>query len=100
MAITKERHDAGRKDLYRLCVEKGEKELSSLLKTTWRIHTAADVLRQANTPRIDKVKTFLSAKCVDQFNGYWLVCAKQMLCQYNFDIQSNLYKMDMAKTET
>ena len=56
MAIAKEKHNAGQKDLYRFCAEKGEKELSSLRKTTWNIHTAADVLRQAKTPRINKIK--------------------------------------------
>ena len=66
MTIAKERHDAGWKDLYRFCGENGEKELSFLLIKTWRIHTAADVLRQVNTPRIEKVKKLLSAKCVDQ----------------------------------
>ena len=52
----------------------------------WNIDSAPQVLIQEKLPRLEKVRSFLTANCVDQCNGKWLTCAKQVLRQNNFNI--------------
>ena len=86
LAAAKQRYGAGEKDLYRFCVERGEKELTSLLQTTWRIDIALEVVRQENTPKIEKIESLISAECIENCGGVWLTCAKQVLRQNNFNV--------------
>ena len=80
LAAAKQRHGTVEKDLYRFCVERGEKELTSLLQTTWRIDVALEVVRQ------EKIKSLISAECIENSGGVWLTCAKQVLRQNYFNV--------------
>ena len=86
LAVAKERYDSGEKDLYRFCVNKQTKALSDICSMAWNIDSAPQVLIQEKLPRLEKVRSFLTANCVDQCNGKWLTCAKQVLRQDSFNI--------------
>ena len=79
LAIAKERHAQGEKDLYQFIVNKSSKVLSELIEKTWRIQHAPDLLRRENPPRIDKLKNVLDDSCISQCDGQWLICAKEVL---------------------
>ena len=79
LAVSKERYNSGEKDSYRLCVDKQLKAFTHLCSVAWNIHSAPGVLVQEELPRLEKVRSFLTANCVDQCNGEWLTCAKQVL---------------------
>lgn len=86
LAIAKERHESGEKDLYRFVVNKPPKAISDLVKTTWRIQSAPDVVLRERTPRIDTIKALLSGECAPECEGEWLKPAKEVIKQNGFNV--------------
>ena len=87
LAITKERHELGEKDLYCFVVNKTPKSTSDLVKTTWHIHSDPEIICREKTTNTDAVKALLlSGECVPQVDGEWLRYAKEVLKQNKFSV--------------
>ena len=89
MAIAKDRHSAGEKDLYRFIISRSSKSLSQLIDMTWKINNASSELEREQQSRISILQKHLEQECTAGCDGQWLVCAKQVLQQnginlYNF----------------
>ena len=78
----------GEKDLYRFVVNKTPKAISELVKTTWCIHSALEVIHHEETTKTDTVKALLlPGECVSQCEGEWLRSAKEVGLMYMFLLQ-------------
>ena len=79
MAVAKERHDEGQKDLYQFIVGKSTKFLSELIDRTWKVNDAAATLSRENVSRMTLLKQHSEKDCATSCNGEWLRCAKEVL---------------------
>ena len=86
MAIAKDRHSAGEKDLYRFIISRSSKSLSQLIDMTWKINNASSELEREQQSRISILKKYLEPECAAGCNGQWLVCAKQALQQNGINL--------------
>lgn len=70
-----------------------EKVRLDLIKTAWKMHTASDIVNQANTPRLEKLRLYLdAAHAIDEDNGNecggrWLKAACEILAANNISLQ-------------
>ena len=80
MAIAKDRHSAGEKDLYRFIISRSSKSLSELIDMTWKINNASSELEREQQSRISILKKYLEQECAAGCNGQWLVCVPNKHC--------------------
>lgn len=78
-AIAHERKEEGNKDLASFILSRSTKSLTELLTHTWEMATAKNDLVREQTSRIDILKAVKDGQCVENCNGLWLECAKEVL---------------------
>ena len=74
-----EQKDAGKKDLANFLVCKDPKSLQNLIKTTWRMQEASDLIVQSKTTGMELIQKNVQGSCIDGCNGQWLACAQEVL---------------------
>ena len=86
MAAAKKRSDEGLDDLHRFVLNKNPKALSDLISTTWKLHFAPTVVEREKMDRVALVLSHLDKPCVENCNGIWYECAREVLSNNDINI--------------
>ena len=75
MTLAKEQSDEGKTDILR----KGQKGLSELIDSTWKMHMAPAAVKRQNAPWMHLIEKSLKEQCVEGRQSLWFKCAVEVL---------------------
>ena len=79
MALAKEESDEGKTDLAEVVLRKGQKGLSELINSTWKMHMTPAAVKRRNAPRMHLIEKSLKEQCVEGCQSSWFKCAVEVL---------------------
>ena len=79
LAIANTQKEQGKKDLAQYVFSRSSRNIDELIKQTWRMKRAADVLDRQKASRMQLIRDAAAGSCVDACDGVWLRCAKEVL---------------------
>lgn len=85
MAIAKSRLDNGQSDIYDFITSR-PKGISDLIRVTWKIEEASALVERESKSRMEIIHEFSNKTCVENCNGDWLTCAREVLRNNNINI--------------
>lgn len=86
ISVPNQRQAENQPDLFNFILNKSSKALSELISVTWKMHSAPKAIERQQKCRLDVVVEKSNTTCVDECNGTWLVCARQVLRNNSINI--------------
>ncbi len=86
MAAAKKRSDEGLHDLHCFVLNKNPKALSDLISTTWKLQFSPTVVEREKMDSTALVLSYLDKPCVENGNGVWYECAREVLSNNDINI--------------
>ena len=75
-------------DLRAFILNKTPSQRRDLLKTTWEIEDASEVIKRRNANHMEVIRSYSEKDCVANCNGIWLSSAKEVLDKNNIHVNS------------
>ena len=84
LAIAQIRKEEGKADIHKYFLSHQEKYVKGLIKRTWHMVQAPEILKQLNLTRMEELEAAAIANCLTGCNKQWLKCALELLCLNRF----------------
>ena len=86
LAIAQIRKEEGKADIHKHFLSHQEKYVKELIKRTWDMVHAPEILKQLNLTRMEELEAAATANCVTGCNKQWLKYALELLRLNSIDL--------------
>eukprot|EP00794_Sanderia_malayensis_P021425 gene21425-biopygen73 len=78
-ALANEQKLEGKTDLANFVFGKGNKGVNELILQAWKMNDSARKIERGKVTRMERIESAVTGECVNECEGQWLVCAKEVL---------------------
>lgn len=85
LALARKEKMEGKTDLAEFIVNRGPRVVAEVLATAWEMEKSNEHLERARKTRIELLSDARQGECVDNCNGQWLTCTREVLQRNGID---------------
>lgn len=85
LALARNQKKEGKTDIAEFIVNRGAKVVAEILDTAWEMETSNIDLERARKTRLDLLADARQGECVENCDGQWLSCAREVLRRNGID---------------
>ena len=79
LALAREQKLEGKTDIAEFIINRGSKVVAEILESAWEMEDAQKTLERQRKSRLQLLQEARLGECVENCNGDWLVCAREVL---------------------